>query len=232
MSQNKNGDLKHALPTNIGKPAFRALSAAGYTSLEQFTKLKEADLLKLHGFGPKAFRLIRNALKDLGLSFAVQNNNLLMKSNSKVFDSPIGWVKSHIKDYVETDGKKGHSWRGLPTLLLTTVGRRSGKLRQTALIYGRDGNDYLVVASNGGAIHHPKWYLNLVKTPTIEVQVGADKFTAQARTAPAAEKTRLWQLMTKIFAQYEEYQTKASKAGRDIPLVILKQIENKSRAEV
>ncbi|OGO21704.1 MAG: nitroreductase [Chloroflexi bacterium RBG_16_51_16] len=155
-----------------------------------------------------------------------------MKSNSKVFDSPIGWVRSHINDYVATKGKKGHNWQGLPTLLLTTVGRKSGKLRRTALIYGRDGNDYLVVASNGGAIHHPEWYLNLVKTPAVEVQVGADKFTAQTRTAPVAEKSRLWQLMTNIFAQYDDYQIKASEAGRDIPLVILKHIENKSKAEV
>ena len=69
MSQNENGDLKHALPTNIGKPAFRALSAAGFTRLEQFTKTTDKELLKLHGVGPKAIRLIRAALKELDLSF-------------------------------------------------------------------------------------------------------------------------------------------------------------------
>jgi len=144
-----------------------------------------------------------------------------MKSNSKVFDSPIGWVKSHIKDYVETDGKKGHSWRGLTTLLLTTVGRKSGKLRRTALIYGQDGINYIVVASNGGASHHPQWYQNLVKTPAVKVQVGAEKFAAKARTASSMEKPRLWRLMAKIFPQYDDYQIKASEAGRDIPVVIL-----------
>jgi deazaflavin-dependent oxidoreductase (nitroreductase family) len=114
-----------------------------------------------------------------------------MNSNPKVFDSPIGWVKSHIRQYVATNGKKGHNWRGLPTLLLTTVGRKSGKLRRTALIYGQDGSDYLVIASNGGAVQHPNWYLNLAKNPAVEVQVGSDKFTAQARTAPGAEKPRM-----------------------------------------
>ena len=152
-----------------------------------------------------------------------------MNSNSKVFDSPIGWVKSHIRQYVATNGKKGHNWRGLPTLLLTTVGRKSGKLRRTALIYGQDGSDYIVIASNGGAVHHPNWYQNLAKTPTVEVQVGEVKFTAQARTAPGAEKSRLWKLMTKIFPQYDAYQTNASKAGREIPVVILKQIEKKGK---
>jgi deazaflavin-dependent oxidoreductase (nitroreductase family) len=145
-----------------------------------------------------------------------------MKTNSKVFDSPIDWVKSHIKEYVTTNGKKGHHWRGLPTLLLTTVGRQSGQLRRTALIYGRDGNNYIVVASNGGATHHPQWYQNLVKTPAVKVQVGADKFTAQAHTATARLKPRLWRLMAEIFPQYDSYQIKASEAGREIPVVILK----------
>ena len=144
-----------------------------------------------------------------------------MNFDSKIFDSPIGWVRSHIKDYVATDGKKGHSWRGLPTLLLTTVGRRSGKLRRTALIYGQDGKKYLVVASNGGAADHPQWYLNLLKTSAVEVQVGADKFSAQAHPASPVEKPRLWTVMTKIFSQYDQYQIKATKAGREISVVIL-----------
>jgi deazaflavin-dependent oxidoreductase (nitroreductase family) len=155
-----------------------------------------------------------------------------MKTNSKFFDSPIDWVKSHIKEYVKTNGKKGHNWRGLPTLLLTTIGRKSGKLRRTALIYGQDGNNYIVVASNGGATHHPQWYQNLVKTPVVNIQVGADKFTAQARTATARVKPRLWRLMAKIFPQYDSYQIKASETGRNIPVVILKHIEKNSKVEV
>jgi deazaflavin-dependent oxidoreductase (nitroreductase family) len=106
-------------------------------------------------------------------------------------------------------------------LLLTTRGRKSGKLRRTALIYGRAGDDYLVVASNGGADNHPLWYLNLVENPAVELQVGADKFAVHARTANAEEKSRLWPVMSKIFPQYDAYQKKAGQAGRDIPLVIL-----------
>ena len=144
-----------------------------------------------------------------------------MVSNEQVFDSPQGWVHSHIQEYVESDGKKGHLWRGLSTLLLTTRGRKSGKLRRTALIYGRDGANYMVVASNGGAPKHPLWYLNLVDNPEVELQVGADKFTARARTATPEEKQRLWPVMSKIFPQYNTYQ---AKAGRDIPLVILEPV--------
>ena len=144
-----------------------------------------------------------------------------MVSKEEVFDSPEGWVRSHIQSYVKSDGKKGHLWRGLPTLLLTTRGRRSGKLRRTALIYGRDGKNYLLVASNGGAPKHPLWYLNLVANPAVGIQVGADKFAARARTASSEEKALLWPLMSKVFPQYDTYQ---AKAGRDIPLVIVEPV--------
>ena len=140
-----------------------------------------------------------------------------MTSNEKVYDSPTGFVKDHIREYVESDGKKGYLWRGVTTLLLTTRGRKSGKLRRTALIFGRDGKNYLVVASKGGAPNHPLWYLNLVANPEVEIQVGAEKFTAHARTAAQEEKPRLWKIM-EIFPRYDEYQ---AKAGREIPVVIL-----------
>jgi deazaflavin-dependent oxidoreductase (nitroreductase family) len=141
-----------------------------------------------------------------------------METEEEVYDSPTGWVAKHIAEYVETDGEKGHRWQGVPTLLLTTRGRKSGKLRRSALIYGRDGERYVIVASIGGAPKNPSWYLNLTAHPTVTVQVGADKFTAQARTATAAEKPRLWAMMAEIFPQYTAYQAKTE---RDIPVVIL-----------
>jgi deazaflavin-dependent oxidoreductase (nitroreductase family) len=119
---------------------------------------------------------------------------------------------------VETDGKKGHRWSGVNTLLLTSRGRKSGKLRRTALIYGRDGDRYLVVASNGGAKQHPSWYLNVDENPKVEVQVGADKFMARAHTATQSEKPRLWRLMTSIWPEYDHYQARSK---RVIPVVVL-----------
>ena len=141
-----------------------------------------------------------------------------MAAEDEVFDSPVGWVAQHIRGYVESDGAKGHHWRGVNTLLLTNRGRKSGKLRRTALIYGRDGDDYVVVASKGGAQEHPEWYLNLVVNPDVEVQVGAQKFKARARTASAEEKPALWRLMTSIWPDYDNYQNRTE---REIPVVLL-----------
>ncbi|MEV1143357.1 nitroreductase family deazaflavin-dependent oxidoreductase [Micromonospora sp. NPDC049799] len=142
-----------------------------------------------------------------------------MTASEQVVDSPQGWVADHIRRYVETDGAEGHEWRpGVFTLLLTTRGRRSGALRRTALIYGRDGDAYLVVASQGGDPKHPAWYLNLVDEPQVEVQVGAERFTARARTATAEEKPRMWAEMTGIWPAYDDYQ---AKTDREIPVVVL-----------
>lgn len=139
-------------------------------------------------------------------------------SEEEVIDSPRDWVAAHVRRYVETDGEDGHLWRGVPTLLLTSRGRRSGKLRRTALIYGRDGDRYVVVASRGGADHHPQWYLNLVADPEVRVQAGATRFAARARSASPEEKARLWPVMTRVWPPYADYQTRTS---RDIPVVIL-----------
>src|SRR5213079_24607 len=79
--------------------------------------------------------------------------------------------EEHIRRYRETDGEVGYLWNGAPTLLLTTTGRRTGEPRTSALIFGRDGDDYLVVASLGGAPQHPSWYLNLNANPVAEIQV-------------------------------------------------------------
>ncbi len=109
----------------------------------------------------------------------------------KVYDSPKGWVAQHINDYVKSNGKKGHIWRGVPTLFLTTRGRKTGNLRRTALIYGRNGASYVVVGSGGGAAHHPNWYLNLTADSNVEVQVGSEVMPGLARTADESERQRL-----------------------------------------
>ncbi|MGW3888573.1 nitroreductase family deazaflavin-dependent oxidoreductase [Micromonospora chokoriensis] len=133
-------------------------------------------------------------------------------------DSPVGWVASHIRRYVQTDGADGGTFHGVPSLLLTTRGRRTGKLRRTALMYGRDGDNHLLVASNGGADKHPAWYLNLSADPTVEIQVDAERFAGRARTATAEERVRLWPVMTKVFPTYARYQKGTE---REIPLVIV-----------
>ena len=119
--------------------------------------------------------------------------------SEEVIDSPTGSVAKHINEYVETGGAKGHIWQGVPTLLLTTRGRKTGRLRRTALIYGRSGDSYVVVASIGGGPKHPKWYLNLVANPDVGLQVGPDLKSGTARTADQNERSRLWSDMARIW---------------------------------
>ncbi len=124
----------------------------------------------------------------------------------------------HIRRYRETDGEVGYEWNGAPTLLLTTTGRRSGEARTSALIFGRDGDDFLVVASVGGLPNHPAWYLNLEADAHASIQVKADRLDVLARTAGPEEKPRLWTVMNDVWPNYDVYQ---SRTEREIPVVVL-----------
>jgi len=126
--------------------------------------------------------------------------------------------EDHIRAYRETGGETGYLWNGVPTLLLTVTGRRSGRELTSALIFGRDGDDYLVVASKGGAPSHPLWYLNLQANPQAKIQVKGEELAVAARTASVDQKPRLWKIMTDLWPNYDAYQSRTS---RDIPLVVL-----------
>ena len=131
------------------------------------------------------------------------------------------WMVEHMEAYLATDGEDGHVWRGVPTLLLTTTGRRTGRSLMLPLIYGTHGDHYVIVASKGGHPQHPGWYVNLVAEPTVQVQVGAERFTARARTASGDERATLWDQMADIWPPYNEYQTKTD---REIPIVVLERV--------
>lgn len=126
--------------------------------------------------------------------------------------------EDHIRAYRESGGEVGYIWNGVPTLLLNATGRRTGQKRTSALIFGRDADDYLVVASMGGAPSHPLWYLNLQANPEATIQVKAGTHSVVARTASAAEKPRLWKIVTDVWPNYDVYQ---SRTDRDIPVVVL-----------
>ena len=127
--------------------------------------------------------------------------------------------QEHVDRYRATDGEEGHEWQGTVTLLLTTKGRKSGEERTTPLIYGRSSDDYLIVASKGGADAPPAWYLNIQENPDdVEIQVKGDRMTAQARDATPEEKPALWKLMTEKWPDYDAYQRNTE---RDIPVVVL-----------
>lgn len=130
--------------------------------------------------------------------------------------------KEHVQRYQETDGAEGHDWNNTVTLLLTTKGRKSGRLHTTPLIYQKYGDAHIIVASKGGAPDHPEWYKNLMVNPEVEVQVKADKFKARARTATSEERPEMWRVMTGTWPAYDEYQTKTD---REIPVVVLERVQ-------
>ena len=143
-----------------------------------------------------------------------------MTADNEIIDSPSSWVADHIQRYVATNGEDGHIWRGVTCLLLTTTGRKSGKKRRTALIYGRVDGDYVIVASKGGHPTHPLWYFNIEATPEVTLQVAADVFQAIGTTIPeGAEYDSTWKTMVGIWPDYAVYQTKTT---RRIPLVRLR----------
>ena len=137
------------------------------------------------------------------------------------FAEPIIKAMSRVNTwaYRVTNGRIGGKFmRGAPVLLLTTVGRKTGAKRVAPLIYARDGERVLIVASKGGMDHHPLWYRNLVANPEVEVQVGTKALKARARTATGDERARLWQKALQFWPPYADYQ---QKTAREIPVVVL-----------
>ena len=133
---------------------------------------------------------------------------------------PFG--QEHVRRYRETGGEVGHIWkRGAKVLLLTTTGRTSGQPTTTPLIYERDGERLVLVASNGGAPADPGWYRNLRKHPEVEVQLKEEVFAARARTAEGEERARLWALAARQWPDYDEY---VKRTERTIPVVVLERL--------
>ncbi len=139
--------------------------------------------------------------------------------------SSIPWIAEHIALY-KSDPEKAHMWDSgplggpglLPTLLLTTKGRKSGEPRALPLIYGTDGDRHIVIASKGGMPNHPLWFRNLEATPECELQVGSKRLSARARVAEGDERERIWSKMVEIYPPYTEYQKNTE---RTIPVVVL-----------
>jgi len=136
------------------------------------------------------------------------------------------WITEHLRIYRESGGAEGHMWDSsiagysglLPTLLLTTVGRRSGEKRTSPLLYGKVGDNFIVIGSKGGAEKHAHWYHNLLANPRVDVQVGKDKFVAHAREATGNERQEIWKHMLTVYPPYQDYQKKTK---REIPVIVL-----------
>jgi len=135
------------------------------------------------------------------------------------------WIAAHIELYLQ-DPEKAHYWDStigggpgpLPTLLLISKGRKSGENRMLPLIYKKIGDNFVIVASKGGAPNHPSWYLNLVAEPRCEIHVGADVYQARAKPVVGERRQSLWQEMARLYPPYDDYQ---AATNRTIPIVEL-----------
>lgn len=130
----------------------------------------------------------------------------------------LDFMRTHVKEYLETDGKEGHVRNGNTCLVLNTVGRTSGEHRQAALIYGEYDGSYIVVASKGGSHRSPAWYHNMMASSTVHIQVLAKQMEVRPRLLSGAERERLWDQMAAAFPDYHDYQKRTS---RNIPVVAL-----------
>lgn len=143
--------------------------------------------------------------------------------------STTGWIAKHREAYL-ADGEAAHMFDTtaaggpgpLPTLLLTTQGRKSGNTSIMPLLYGKVDSGYVVIASKGGDPKHPGWYHNLKAQDTVKVQVAKDVLEATARVAEGEEREKVWRQMVEMYPPFGDYQVRATQeAGRQIPVVVL-----------
>jgi deazaflavin-dependent oxidoreductase (nitroreductase family) len=140
---------------------------------------------------------------------------------AKVKLNPESWVAEQATRYEESNGAEATDLHGSPCLLLDYQGRRSGEWHRTVLIYGRDGDDYLIVASKGGAPVHPLWFNSLVANPEVHLRVLGERFTARAEVLSPEEKARVWPHLLDVYAPYADYQ---KSTDRDIPVIRLTRV--------
>jgi deazaflavin-dependent oxidoreductase (nitroreductase family) len=148
------------------------------------------------------------------------------ESSAKIGAARRDWKTEHLAAYLESGGTRGHivdlsdigAHAFTPTLLLRYVGRRTGRTITTPLIYGVAGGEVVIVASRGGADHHPAWYLNLREVEELSFQVATQAFRATWREPAGAERARVWEYMAGVFPPYRDYQ---ASTAREIPIVML-----------
>ena len=134
--------------------------------------------------------------------------------------SPSDWVAEQVELYEGSQGTKGLTLRdtGLPVIIVTNRGRKTGAIRKTPLMRAKDGNSYLLVASRGGAPKHPLWYYNLKADPDVEIRDGTEVYSMRVReVTDSAERARLWDIAVAAYPPYKEYQERTE---RVIPVFI------------
>ncbi|APE25917.1 MULTISPECIES: nitroreductase family deazaflavin-dependent oxidoreductase [Streptomyces] len=136
--------------------------------------------------------------------------------------SPTAWVRDQVELYESSGGTKGTTMRGMPVVLVTNVGVKSGKLRKTPLMRVEHEGAYALVASNGGAVKHPVWYHNLIAQPLVEVRDGTQVWDMKARVVSGDERAAWWDRAVAAFPDYADYQRKTD---REIPVFVVERVE-------
>lgn len=134
--------------------------------------------------------------------------------------SPSEWVRNQVAEYERSGGQRANTLRdtGLPVIIVTTRGNKSGKIRKFAVMRVENGGQYALVASRGGAPSHPAWYHNLVANPAaVAIQDGPEPFDVDVREVSGDEKAAWWQRAVAAYPPYADYQTKTS---RSIPVLV------------
>jgi F420H(2)-dependent quinone reductase len=134
--------------------------------------------------------------------------------------SPHKWVRDQVEEFEGSNGAEGNTLRetGLPVIVITNIGAKTGKVRKTPLMKVEHDGKYAAVASYGGAPKHPVWYYNFVANPKVELQDGAKRIDMVARELSGAERDEWWERAVAAFPPYAEYQTKTT---RQIPVFVL-----------
>jgi deazaflavin-dependent oxidoreductase (nitroreductase family) len=135
--------------------------------------------------------------------------------------SPAEWVRKQVEEYEGSGGTEGTTLRGMPVIILTSRGSKSGKIRKTPLMRVEHEGSYAVVASKGGAPEHPVWYYNLVADPHVELQDGPAKWDMTARQVTGDEKATWWKRAVDAYPDYADYQ---EKTDREIPVFVLEPV--------
>ena len=141
----------------------------------------------------------------------------------KYIPSPTKLVADQVELYESSGGTEGTTRHGLPVVVVTNEGCKTGAIRKTPLMRAADGNNYILVASRGGAHSHPVWYYNLKANPNVDVQDGTAVYKMRAREVKdPVERQRLWRIAVKAYPPYQDYQ---EKTRREIPVFIAERRE-------
>lgn len=131
--------------------------------------------------------------------------------------------REQVEEFESSNGAKGNTMRGMPVVVLTTRGAKTGKIRKTPLMRVEYGGRYAVVASLGGAPKHPVWYYNVKAEPRVELQDGPVKQDMIAREVSGDEKARWWNIAVKAYPEYDDYQ---KRTDREIPVFVLEPVDD------